>query len=296
MKGNIISILFGFLLGASIGWLILAGYGKVLTPVEDIRVWLTMAILFGGVFVLIWNDNVPVGETGVLTFFQAVVPVTVKTGLYFQLPGVIGTIRISSKLVTIPIVIPKPKLSDNVTLNNAKGLIAYKVIDVYAAAVVEDLKQALESLGIATVRHYLSTLDSLTVESAKVDLLTILSRDRLRVLIAEAKTKGVQICDLYFESADIPAGLEAARNQSAIETAERAAQEKELAFRTKIINDAVAAGANFAEAQAEADRVTNKRTTVTTNQITGGTGGGGARPVVVIGQNESGGNAEGGVP
>lgn len=293
MKGNVISIMFGFLLGASIGWLILAGYGKVWTPVEDVRIWLTMAVIFGGSFLLIWVNNVAVGEIGVLTVFQAVMPVVVKTGLYFELPGVIGVVRISSKLVTIPITIQKPKLSDGVTLNNAKGLIAYKVIDAYSAAVVEDLKQTLESLGIATVRHYLSTLNSLTVESAKVDLLTVLSQDRQQALVAEAKTKGVKICDLYFESADIPAALESARNQSVIEKAEKLAQTTELEFRKSIIDAAVGKGASFAEAQAEADRITGKRTTVTTNQVTGS---GGVRPVVVIGQNESGGNAEGGVP
>lgn len=295
MNGNIISILFGFLLGATMGLLILAGVDKFFTSfeIQDIRYWLTAAVVFGGGFLLRWNDNVPVGEVGVLTFFQAVMPVMVKTGLYFQLPGVIGTVRISSKLVTIPIVIQKPKLSDGVTLNNAKGLIAYKVTDAYSAAVVEDLKQTLESLGIATVRHYLSTLDSLTVESAKVDLFPILSQDRQQALIAEAKTKGVQICDLYFESADIPAALESARNQSVIEKAEKLGQTTELEFRKSIIDGAVAKGATFAEAQAEADRITGKRTTVTTNQVTGG---GGVRPVVVIGQNESGGNAEGGVP
>ncbi len=294
MNGNIISIFFGFTLGALIGLLVLAGWGKIFSPVEDIRIWLSMAIVFGGGFIFFLNNNVPVGEVGILTVFQAVTGFQVKTGLYFELPGVIGTIRIPSKLVTIPITIEKPKLKDGVTLNKAKGLIAYKVIDPYAAALVENLRDALESLGIATVRYYLSTLNSLTVEDAKVDLTTVLPSDRAQALAYEAKQKGVEICDLYFESADIPAALEAARNQYVIETAEKIAQEQELAFRTKIINDALAAGASFAEAQAEADRVTGKRTTVTTNQITGGTGGGGARPVVVIGQNESG--NQGGVP
>ncbi|MFZ2151843.1 MAG: hypothetical protein WAV09_01900 [Minisyncoccia bacterium] len=238
------------------------------------------------------------GEKGVLSVFDSYTENLGDPGLYWELPGIIGIKLIGAKITPAKITLLGPKLKGSVTLTSATGTITYEIANVAVAVNVEDIPAIAKALCESAMRTFISTQRVEDIENGKVDLRSALSRmdvgngrTRCDELDAEAAEVGLRIKSIYLDSAEVPKALVDAKNQQAIELAEREAQQTELAFRQGIMQRAMADGASYAEAQAEADRVTGKKSTVTTTQITG-TGGkskkGGPQPVVILGQNNQG--------
>lgn len=289
MNANVKTAVFGALFGASIILLVLYGLHMKFGWNIPTKWYVIPSVVGAGLSLFFGQKNVSVDEKGVLSFFDNYMESLAAPGFYWELPGVIGIKTVSAKQTTVKIAPSDPKLNDDVTLLSAEGSITYVVENVRIAAAVDDLGNSVKSLAESALRSFIATKHSGKgpggIENSRTDLLASLPVDVLN----EADQLGIKIKSLFLESAKLPPELVKARNQKKIEEAERAAQDLERAQRKEIIDEEMAKGATYAEAQAEADRITGKRSTVTTTQVTGS----GARPVVVLGQNQQGGNSSG---
>lgn len=296
MKANAITLVVGVLFGTMIAALLVYGVDTRFV-VHVTSKWYVIAGIVGATISLFLGcKTMAGGEKGVLSVFDSYTENLGNPGLYWELPGIIGMKVIGAKITPINVTLRDPKLKGSVTLTSATGTITYEIANVAVAVNVEDIAAIARAMCESAMRTFISTQSVDDIENGRVDLRSAFrsmlvenGRTRCDELDAEAAEVGLRITSLYLNSAEVPKLLVDAKNQQAIELAEREAQRTELAFRQSIIQQAVADGASYAEAQAEADRVTGKQTTVTTTQITG-TGGkskkGGPQPVVVLNQNQ----------
>lgn len=304
MNANLRTVVFGLLFGASIVCMVLYGIQNRFGVNISLKWYLIGIVIGAGVSLFFGQQELPVDRKGVLSVFDNYTSCLAAPGLYWELPGVIGLKSVSAKQVPVKVTLKGPKLKGNVTLVSAEGLIEYVVNNVRVAATVENLDSSARGLCESSMRTFIASQTWNEIENARTDLREALKlidengKSKLQVLEEEAAEKGIKIVSLYLESAELPPLLVNAMNQQEIEEQERKAQDKERAQRQQIITEEMARGASYAEAQAEADRVTGKKTTVQTTQITGGGQGAGKKkgavapaiPVVQVNQGQGGGS------
>jgi len=294
MNANQTTVLFGALFGAAIVFLILYGLHTRFDWSITTKWYVISAIAGAGLSLFLGQKSIAVDEKGVLSLLDNYTESTAEPGFFWELPGIIGIKTVSAKQTSVKVTLKGPKLKGSVTLMSAEGTITYVVKNVRVAATVNDLGATAKALCESSMRTFIATQEPDEIENGRTDLrasLALISEDsvtKLEVLDKEADEVGIEIKSLFLDSAELPAALVTAKNQQVIEDAERIAQDKERAQREKIIIQEMSKGATYAEAQAEADRVTGKRSTLTTNQVTGG-----GRPLVVLGQNQQGGGNQG---
>lgn len=296
MNANRVTIIFGLMFGAIVTFSVIFGLSQKFQFHVPIK-WYTIFIVLGaGVSLFFGAKKLVVGQRGVLSVLEKYLDNEAVLGIYFELPGIIGIMKLSAKQTTIRVNLPGAKLKGSVTLVSAQGSFTYVVRSVRIAGSVDNLDVSVKALCESALRTFITTQSSRDIENGRTDLLAAFEAIRegtstkLSVLVAEADSLGVEILSLFLDSAELPPELVKARNQQVVEAAERIAQGLERSQREGIIREEMLKGATYAEAQAEADRVTGKRSTVTTNQVTGG-----GQPVVLLGQNQ-GNTGNGGTP
>ncbi len=304
MNANKITLVAGSIFGALImGGLYFGVVNKFGWNFSN-KAFLMWAVFGAGTSLSLGMNELSAKQRGVLSFLGNFLKNEGEPGIYWELPGVIGIQKILAPIDTLKISIKGPKIKGNVTLISAEGSIVFKVKDVAKAASVGDLEKIAKAQCEAAMRVFLFTQNVNQVENGRVDLLDALdliskpgsTSSIAHDLYKEAAQVGLEIISIYLEAAEVPAALVAAQNQAAIEDAERIAQGKERIQRQNIIDACIAQNASFAEAQAEADRITGKATTLTTTQLTGGGNGKGKKkgaitPVVVVNANTHGGGS-----
>lgn len=276
---NSITIICGLLFGAIIVFLLVALLDSKTNFEISIKTYVILMEIGATASIYFGQKTLNAGEEGVLSFLDNYLGVKAKPGLYWVLPGILKIQTISAKLTTVKVDIKNPRLNDRTSLSSASATITVVVSDVLAAARTADVLAVAKGLCESALRAYLAGRNVLQVESAQLDLTESLDKSQFDKLKAEASEAGLQIVSIYLDALEIPKALLDAQNQAAVERAERLAQEQESDWRQTIIDRALARGANYAEAQAEADTVTGKKARVTTTQVTGGAEG---SPATVI--------------